>query len=697
MTDAGRDLLVEIGTEELPPKNLAGLAEEFCGRLCTLLFEVHGLGTPSGNSHDYYFSPRRLAVIIEGLRVRQADRNTERYGPAIAVAFDRQGRPTRAAEGFARSCGIPVASLEQKDGKLYFRARRPGQAAAALIPDAINEALDKLAIPRRMRWGAGDDEFARPVHWAVVLFGNEVIDCRVLGVRAGRHSRGHRFHHPEPVELNLPRDYPGALRSARVWLNDARRGLQHEISRQACRLAGKVDGEPLNSHPESPLVAEIASLVEWPVPILGEFNPEFLSLPEEVLIATLEGQQRYFPVRAKKTGRLLPYFIAIANIESRDRDRVRQGNERVIRPRLSDAEFFLRRDLRKPLSTYKKELDGVIYQQKLGTLADKTKRVTRLAGAIATMLGGNGTLAKRAGELCKCDLVTEMVGEFPELQGIMGRYYAARSNEPAEVAAALDEQYLPRYAGDRLPATGTGRILAVADKLDTLIGIFAIGQAPTGDKDPFGLRRTALGCLRILIECGLDLDLLKCLQKAARGHAAPLVASDLPARVFDFMMERLRRYYLEADITVDTFEAVLSRRPTRPLDFHQRITAVEAFRKLPEAASLAAANKRIGNILRQADGKISASVNNKLLKETAERQLARELDRVRRKVTPLLDKNDYGTALAELAGLKQKIDTFFDEVLVMCDDAALKKNRLALLNSLHQLFLRTADISRLQN
>lgn len=691
-----RDLLVEIGTEEMPPKILAGLAEDFAVRLHGLL--KNGCKLISGNTAPrYYYSPRRLALLIAGLRASQSEQRIERFGPALSVAFDATGMPTRAAEGFARSCNTTVDKLEQKDGKLFYTAVQPGKAAAELIPPAINEALEKLPIPRRMRWSSSNAEFVRPIQWAVVLFGNEVIDCDILGVRSGRLSRGHRYHHPDPIEVQSPGAYVQIMRDTRVWLNDGTHELQAEINRQACSLAEKVDGTPLNSDMDSPLVSEIAALVEWPVAIRGSFDPKFLSLPEEALIATLEGQQRYFPIRSKTTGKLLPHFITIANIESRNKDEVRKGNERVIVPRLADAMFFWQKDRSAPLASHIPALDGIVFQTKLGTLGDKMHRVAKLAAGMAKKIGSDSKLAKRAAQLAKCDLLSNLVGEFPELQGIIGGYLAQHDGEPPDVARAIEEHYLPRFAGDNLPGTLTGQALAIADKLDTITGIFAIGQAPTGEKDPFALRRSALGVLRILIECNLDLDLKALLEESAATFDESIKAGAIIDTVFEFMMERLRGYYEETGaVTPQTFMAVLVRQPTNPLDFHQRIIAVRDFTGLPQAESLAVANKRIGNILKQAGGRHDHKIKPSLLQEPAEKNLAEALAAMSTRLAPMFKKNQYGMALTELAGIKDTVDAFFDKVMVMCDDPALQNNRLALLYNLNRLFLRVADISKLQ-
>jgi glycyl-tRNA synthetase beta chain len=708
VTATARPLLIELGTEELPPRSLAALARALRDGVQERLASIELADTP--DPAQYFHSPRRLAVIAPAVRVQQPERRIERAGPALSAAFDAQGRATKAAQGFARSCGVEVGALEQRDGRLLFSSVEPGKAAADLIPGVIAEALAALPVTRRMRWGRGTAEFVRPVHWLVLLLGSDVVDCEILGVRSGRATRGHRHHYPGPIELAAPAEYNSALRAARVFLNDESETLCQAISGQVRILATEAGGVPLHGEPGDALVAEVAALVEWPVALRGSFDPRFLSLPEEVLIATLEGHQRYFPVRDARSGRLLPHFIAVANIESSAPDEVRRGNERVVVPRLSDAMFFWETDRAARLDSRIAPLDAVVFQNRLGTLGAKTRRVAALAESVARGTGGDPLLAWRAAELCKCDLLTRLVSEFPELQGTVGRYLAEHDGEPVEVAAAVGEHYRPRFAGDALPQSATGRALAIADKVDTIAGIFAVGQAPSGEKDPFGLRRAALGVLRILIECGIDHDLeqligtahescLRDIRAAAVGKprrkngAAPAE----PDEIFTFMMERLRRYYLDDGIRPDVFEAVLACRPTRPLDFHRRVHAVTAFSRLPEAESLAAANKRIRNILRQAGGAVDEALDHALLRENAEKDLAAALDAAGDSVEPLLAAGDYTATMSTLAGLRDSVDAFFDHVMVMVDDEALRNNRLALLSRISRLFLSTADISCLQS
>ncbi|MGE0080326.1 MAG: glycine--tRNA ligase subunit beta [Thiohalomonadaceae bacterium] len=688
-----RDLLIEIGTEELPPKALPTLSAAFRRGIEEGLGKA-GLGFQSMQA---FASPRRLAVLVRALPVGQGDKTVERRGPALAAAFDEEGVPTKAAQGFAASCGVTVDQLERvetdKGAWLVHRSVQPGRKTAEVIPEVVRAALDRLPIPKRMRWGDLEAEFVRPVHWVVVLFGDEVIDCEILSVRSGRETRGHRFHHPAPLYLGEPEAYEALLLSeGRVIADFGKR--REAVRAQVLEAAAQLGGTAVI---DDALLDEVTALVEWPVAIVGNFEERFLEVPAEALVSSMKGHQKYFHV-VDGNGQLMPHFIAIANIDSREPEHVCAGNERVIRPRLSDASFFWHQDRKQPLSARIESLRTVVFQQKLGTLYEKSERVAALAGLIARQIGAEPAKAERAARLAKCDLMTAMVGEFPELQGIMGRYYALHDGEPADVAAALDEQYMPRQAGDALPSTGTGQALAIADRLDTLAGIFGIGQLPTGDKDPFGLRRAALGVLRTCIEKGLDLDLRVLLQQAVERLRADgvKVAEATAEQVFEFMMERLRAYYQESGIATDTFEAVLARQPTRPLDFHARIHAVAAFRRLPEAESLAAANKRIHNILRKAEVAVPDEVQAALFVESAERALGEQLAALEGEVRTLLSARRYEDALCRLAGLREAVDGFFDAVMVMADDAKLRDNRLALLKRLGDLFLEVADISRLQ-
>jgi len=691
-------LLLEIGTEELPPKALLKLATAFADGMRDGLDKAE----LEFSEVNYFATPRRLSVMVTDLDAVQTDKEVLKRGPAIKAAYNDAGEPTAATLGFAKSCGAEVAELEttktDKGSWLTFLAQEKGKPTAELVPEIAATALSRLPIPKRMRWGSGSIEFVRPVHWVVAMFGTETIDCSILGIQAGNQTYGHRFHHPDAIQLKSAESYLQQLEKTGKVIADFNR-RKTMIKEAVNKVAKEIKGQAVIN--ES-LLDEVTALVEWPVVFSGVFDDKYLGLPNEVLIATMQDQQKYFPV-VDKEDNLLPCFIAVANIESKSPDIIRLGNQRVISPRLSDAEFFWQRDNETTLADLSPKLTHVVFQQKLGSLADKSERITSLAIYMADLLGADPALAARAASLSKCDLLTDMVGEFPELQGVMGRYYAINNGEEKEVATALDEQYMPRFAGDQIPQSKTGQIISIADKLDTLVGIFAIGKAPTGDKDPFALRRAALGVLRIMIEGQLELDLQACLNKAVENYDAELTndklgKNELVWQVFDFMMERLRRYYIDQGISADNFEAVLMRKPVQPYDFHRRINAVVQFRKLPEAESLAAANKRIGNILKQAenyDDDNDFSVD--LLQEDAEQKLATALASIKEKVIPLLDNSEYEHALSELAGLRDDVDTFFDDVMVMCEDEAVKNNRLALLNQLSNLFLKTADLSRLQN
>ena len=687
-----RDLLIEIGTEELPPKALNKLSDAFAAGIESGLKEA-GVNYRKVN---IYAAPRRLAVLVDAVDESQQDRDIEKLGPAVKAAYDKEGNPTKAAQGFARGCGVEVAELAttqtDKGERLVYRIEEKGKATTELVADIVSQSLAKLPVPKRMRWGDSDVEFVRPVHWVVLLFGHDVIEAEILGIQSGRESRGHRFHHPEVINLQSPADYISRLQSPGFVMVDRDERMKC-VRQQAEAAAKKLGGLALI---DEGLLQEVSALVEWPVAVSGDFDKEFLAVPAESLISSMQDHQKYFPVTDAK-GSLLPHFITISNIESKSPQKVKEGNERVIRPRLGDAKFFWEQDNKKKLEDHIASLDKVVFQNKLGSVGDKSRRVASIAEAIAAELNENTEYAKRAGLLSKCDLMTEMVCEFTDLQGIMGRYYAINDGEPAEVANALDEQYMPRFAGDKLPAGKTGQIVSLADKLDTLLGIFAIGQKPTGEKDPFALRRAALGALRILIECKLDLDLKILLGYAAKAYADQLDANSAIDEVTGFMLERLKVYYTSQKISIDVYEAVIALKPTRPMDFDKRMHAVNEFRKLDEAESLAAANKRIGNILKKIEGKLPSLIEVNLLQESAEKVLNEQLQKISEDVSPQLDAGDYSSALKKLASLRDPVDAFFDQVMVMADDEALKNNRIAMLSQLHSLFMKAADLSRLQS
>jgi len=686
------DLLIELGTEELPPKALAKLSKAF------LQGVEQGLKKAELSYDEIrpYATPRRLALVISKLQTKQPDRVVERRGPALTAAFDEDGNPTKALLGFAGSCGVEVDDLDtmktDKGAWLVFKQEQAGATAAELLPEIIQQALNDLPIPKRMRWGNLPGEFVRPVHWLIVLLGDEIVPMDLLGVSADRFTRGHRFHYPQPIRISSPMTYAPQLESEGHVMVDFE-ARKEAIEGQVKELASKLKGSAI-INPD--LLDEVTGLVEWPVALAGNFDQRFLELPPEALISSMEGHQKYFAVEAKD-GKLLPHFITVSNIASQDPAQVIAGNERVILPRLSDAAFFWDTDRKRALAEHQDQLKTIVFQNKLGTVYDKSQRVAALAAEIAAQIEGQPALAERAAQLAKCDLVTEMVGEFPELQGIMGRYYARLDGEDNEVAEALDEQYQPRFAGDNLPATRTGQAVSLAEKLDTLTGLFGIGQPPSGVKDPFALRRAALGVLRIIIEKSLDLDLTQLLDKAAANFDGKLSEKDVSDQVMQYFFDRLRGYALEQGFKADEFEAVLTVKPTRPLDFMQRLKAVAAFRKLEQAESLSAANKRIGNILRKNDAETTGpEIKDSLLQEAAEKALAEQVTQARRELAPLTAKADYTGVLNYLAGMRETVDSFFDDVMVMADDEAVRQNRLALLNQTRALFLGVADISCLQ-
>ena len=685
------DLLIEIGTEELPPKAL--------GRLCAAFTDhfTHALGEADLDfaGARAFAAPRRLAILVRDLDAATPDKVVEKRGPALKAAFDDEGCPTRAAEGFARSCGVKVEDLEtlqtDKGSWLVWRSEQKGQPVTALVPAMVQAALDALPIPKRMRWGSLDVQFVRPVHWVVMLYGEQVIDGEILGIRAGRATRGHRFHAPQAIDLPVPADYEPLLESEGKVIADFERRremIRAQVEAEALKLGGR-------AVIDTDLLDEVTAMVERPVAVAGTFEERFLAVPQEALVSTMSANQKYFHL-VDEDGTLLPHFVTIANIESRDPAVIRDGNERVIRPRFADAEFFWNQDRKTPLIDRLPRLKQVVFQRRLGTLYDKAMRLTRLAAHIAAEIGGDRDRAIRAAELCKCDLMTEMVGEFPDLQGIIGRYYALHDGEDKDVAVAIDQHYRPRFAGDDLPENPTARALALADRIDILLGIFAIGQTPTGDKDPYALRRAALGVLRILIETNLDLDLAELLTAAASGFPAVVEAEAARDQVLDFILDRLRAYYADRGIRPDVLDAVMALKITRPRDIDRRVHAVTGFRQLPEAESLAAANKRIGNILRKVEGKLPEMVDPKRFTDDAEKALFEAFTALEADVKAAIDAGDYTDALEKLATLRKPVDRFFDEVMVMADDPKLRDNRIALLNHLHRLFLQVADIAKLQ-
>ncbi|WP_438765210.1 glycine--tRNA ligase subunit beta [Kushneria sp. TE3] len=687
---ATRTLLIELGCEELPPGALAELVDALALGVKNGLRDA---GVQYGEVLPLA-TPRRLAVSITRLAEYQPDQQIERLGPAVAAAFDKEGNPTKAAKGFAGSLGLEVGELSRLDTdkgeRLGHRYTQPGEATTALLPEIVRRAVDALPVPKRMRWGASRVEFSRPVHWLVMLFGDEVVPCELLGLESGRTTRGHRFHYNQSIELSHADEYVAKLETPGYVIVDMvkRRSLIVEQVREQARA---LDATAVI---EDTLLDEVTGLVEWPVALTGRFDERFLEVPAECLISSMKANQKYFHLLDAQD-KLIPAFITVSNIESRDPRQVIEGNERVIRPRLADAAFFFETDRKQPLAARIEQLESVVFQKQLGTLADKSGRVEVLARAIAEKLGGSSEQAGRAAALAKCDLVTEMVLEFPELQGIMGAYYARFDGEDEAVASAVYQQYLPRFANDDIPSNPTGQALAIADRLDTLTGIFGIGQRPTGTRDPFALRRAAIGVLSIMVGAELDLDLRELLTIAAGQHGSVSDVTALVDEVQDYMLDRFRAWALEAGMSAETYLAVRARPVTHPFDFERRLRAVHAFTHREEAQALAAANKRVANILAKQSGEIPADVDPAHLAEPAEKALHEAITAKREATAPLIKARDYARTLDALAELRAPVDAFFDQVMVMSDDEALRRNRLALLAGLQGLFLAVADIALL--
>ncbi|GLO40792.1 glycine--tRNA ligase beta subunit [Pseudomonas putida] len=681
---SAQDFLVELGTEELPPKALASLGEAFLAGIEKGL-QAAGLNY---TGKQVYAAPRRLAVLIRQLDVQQPDRSINIDGPPLQAAF-KDGEPTQAALGFAKKCGVELSEIDQTGAKLRFSQHIPGKATTGLLPTIVEDSLNDLPIPKRMRWAASREEFVRPTQWLVMLLGDQVVDCTILSQKAGRESRGHRFHHPENVVITTPANYVEDLRKAYVLADFAER--RELISKRTAELAMQQEGSAIVP---PALLDEVTALVEWPVPLVCSFEERFLEVPQEALITTMQDNQKYFCLLDSE-GKLLPRFITVANVESRDPKQIVQGNEKVVRPRLTDAEFFFKQDKKQPLETFNERLKNVVFQAQLGTVYDKAERVSRLAAFIAPLIGGDTQRAGRAGLLSKCDLATEMVGEFPEMQGVAGYYYALNDGEPEDVALALNEQYMPRGAGAELPQTLTGAAVAIADKLDTLVGIFGIGMLPTGSKDPYALRRAALGVLRILIEKQLDLDLTGAVEFAVKQFGAKVKAAGLAEQVLEFIFDRLRARYEDEGIDVATYLSVRALQPGSALDFDQRVQAVQAFRKLPEAEALAAVNKRVSNLLSKAEGAIADHVEPKYFDNANEFSLYSAIQQADQAVQPMAAARQYSESLARLAALRDPVDAFFEAVMVNAEDAKVRANRYALLSRLRGLFLGVADISLL--
>ena len=685
-----QNFLVEIGTEELPPKALKTLATSFADNVEAELNQA-GL---SFDKIEWFAAPRRLAVKVLNLATQQPSKEIEKRGPAVSAAFDAEGKPTKAAEGWARGCGITVEQAERiatdKGEWLVHRAKIEGQPTKNLLNGIVANALAKLPIPKPMRWADKTVQFIRPVHTVTILLGDELIEGEILGVASARTIRGHRFLGEKEFEIQHADQYPQLLRekgSVVADFNERKAEILAKSQAKATALGGVADIE------ES-LLEEVTSLVEYPNVLAAKFEERFLAVPAEALVYTMKGDQKYFPIYDKE-GKLLPHFIFVSNINPDDPTAIIEGNEKVVRPRLTDAEFFFKTDLKQKLVDRLPRLETVLFQQQLGTLKDKTDRIEQLAGEIAKQIGADEAKAKRAGLLSKCDLMTNMVFEFTDTQGVMGMHYARHDGEDEEVAVALNEQYMPRFAGDELPKSLVASAVALADKFDTLTGIFGIGQAPKGSADPFALRRAALGALRIIVEKNLPLDLEDLVKKSAALFGDKLTNQNVVADVVDFMLGRFRAWYQDEGIAVDVIQAVLARRPTRPADFDARVRAVSHFRTLDSAEALAAANKRVANILAKAEGDIGA-IDVALCIEPAEQVLAQSVLSLAKEVQPLIAQGEYTAVLDKLAGLRQPVDNFFDNVMVNAEDAKLRQNRLAILNTLQGLFLQVADISLLQ-
>ena len=685
-----QNFLVEIGTEELPPKALKTLATSFADNVEAELNQA-GL---TFDKIEWFAAPRRLAVKVLNLATNQPSKEIEKRGPAVSAAFDAEGKPTKAAEGWARGCGITVEQAERiatdKGEWLVHRAKIEGQPTKNLLNGIVANALAKLPIPKPMRWADKTVQFIRPVHTVTLLLGDELIEGEILGVASARTIRGHRFLGEKEFEIQHADQYPQLLRekgSVVADFNERKAEILAKSQAKATALGGVADIE------ES-LLEEVTSLVEYPNVLAAKFEERFLAVPAEALVYTMKGDQKYFPIY-DKDGKLLPHFIFVSNINPEDPTAIIEGNEKVVRPRLTDAEFFFKTDLKQKLVDRLPRLETVLFQQQLGTLKDKTDRIEQLAGKIAKQIGADEAKAKRAGLLSKCDLMTNMVFEFTDTQGVMGMHYARHDGEDEEVAVALNEQYMPRFAGDELPKSLVASAVALADKFDTLTGIFGIGQAPKGSADPFALRRAALGALRIIVEKNLPLDLEDLVKKSTALFGDKLTNQNVVADVVDFMLGRFRAWYQDEGIAVDVIQAVLARRPTRPADFDARVRAVSHFRTLDSAEALAAANKRVSNILAKADAAIG-EINLTACVEPAEKALAEAVLALRTEVQPLIAKGDYTAVLDKLANLRAPVDSFFDNVMVNAEDPALRQNRLAILNTLQGLFLQVADISLLQ-
>ena len=694
-----KNFLVELGTEELPPTQLKKLWQGFADGIINGLNEAglrdEGGDQPlkEGTNEPIMFpaSPRRLAFIVNDLPEKQPNRDEVIWGPPAKIAFDADGKPTKAAEGFAKKAGIDLADASEENGKLKVSRVIEGKATIDLLPGIVQASLDKLPIAKRMRWGASRNEFVRPVQWLVMLFGEQVVEAEILGAKAGNQSRGHRFHANKEITINSSADYQQAMRDAFVIVdyNERKELIRQQVTAKGEELGGVaiIDED---------LLDEVTGLNEWPTALAGNFDDDFLRVPSEALVSSMKEHQKYFHVE-DNNGQLLPNFITLTNIESKDPQQVIEGNEKVIRPRLADAAFFWDTDRKQSLESRYDKLASMVWVNKLGTLKDKTDRIAALADNIATAIGADNALAQRAAKLCKTDLLTDMVYEFTDLQGIAGTYYAQHDGEHADVAAAMQEQYMPAFAGDELPATQAGVCVALADRIDSLVGLFGLGQIPTGSKDPFALRRASLGVLRILVEKQINIDLGQLIDWAIAADWETAPKAETKATLIDYMLERFSAWYKDEGIAVEVFQSVRTLGLSNALDINNRVQAVNSFSAMEEAQALAAANKRVSNILAKNGGEsVVAEVNAELLSEDAEKVLAGQIAEKQTQVQPLLADAQYKEALASLAGLRDAVDAFFDNVMVMADDEAVKNNRLALLKQLQGLFIAIADISLLQ-
>ncbi len=682
------ELLFELGCEELPPNSLKFISDSFV----ELVHQQLQVNKISFGEICGYFTPRRLSIVIHGLAAFQPDIEIIKKGPPVKAMYTEDGGYSNAALGFAKKCGVEVAELKtidtEKGERLVYSSIEKGRPIQELFPEIIRISLNKLPIAKRMRWGSSDIEFIRPVHWALLMYGVDCIDCNILGLKTNKLSKGHRFHYPETINIDKPEEYVSKLETVGKVKVDQKLRKQ-SIIENAVQLADKLKGKPVYT---DELLDEINAINEWPVAIVGEFDEKYLSLPREVLITTMQKNQKYFPIEDGH-GKLKPYFITFSNIESNKPEVIQEGNERVIKPRLDDAQFFWKQDLKVGLENRVPKLQKIIFQKDLGTVAEKSNRVSVLVEYIAKLIDGDVKLARRAATLAKADLLTEMVGEFANLQGIMGRYYALHEGEKEEVAIAIEEQYFPKQSGGITPQTKTGQILAIADKLDTLCGIFSVGLLPTGDKDPYALRRATLGILRIIIENDHDIDLNELVNRSLDQFSHQFDKDVTRQTILVFIYERLKGYCIDLGFTQEAYQAVHSCEITNPTDFVKRIQALKMFTQLPEAESLASANKRISNILKKTDWNKVNDLSN--LVESQELSLLKAAEIAEESITPLNDKKKYQQSLQQLTELKPVIDDFFENVMVNVENEPLRQSRLSLLSKVASLLSSVADISKL--